>query len=131
MRALSLSLCVLQVTLISPGIIFTEFGCNALHGGIDSRALRGVAPGQEEGEVAKVIMHAVRASRSLSLYLSQYPHTCRSPRHSHVTATRARAVRGLQLRTRAEDVYSAPGARQKMLDYLGELTRDPPPEALS
>lgn len=48
-------------TIVSPGLVYTEFGSNALHGGIDSRKLRGKAPGQEEDAVARVIMYAIRA----------------------------------------------------------------------
>jgi short-subunit dehydrogenase len=76
------------ITTVSPGLVFTEFGVNALHGGVDSRALRGVAPGQEVESVAATILHAMR--------------------------------------TGAHDVYTARGARRRMLDYLGALAQDPP-----
>ena len=45
---------------VSPGLVFTEFGNNALHGGCDSRALRGKAVGQDEDEVARVIIGVIR-----------------------------------------------------------------------
>jgi len=78
-------------TTVSPGLVYTEFGLNALHGGIDSRALRGKAPGQEPDAVASVVLHAIRM--------------------------------------RAVDLYTAPGAKQRMLDYLEGLAQDPPVEA--
>ncbi|MCU0633563.1 MAG: SDR family oxidoreductase [Gemmatimonadaceae bacterium] len=40
------------VSLVSPGVVYTEFGVNAVHGGPDSRKLPG---GQEPGVVAEVI----------------------------------------------------------------------------
>jgi NADP-dependent 3-hydroxy acid dehydrogenase YdfG len=46
----------IQFTLVSPGVVFTDFGKNALHGGPDSRSLPG---GQDVGEVAKVIADSV------------------------------------------------------------------------
>ena len=57
----------ITVSLVSPGLVFTEFGSNALHGGVDSRALRGVAPGQEEDAVARVILHAIR-TQAIDVY---------------------------------------------------------------
>ena len=47
-------------SLVSPGIVYTEFGCNALHGGYDSRSLRPQGVGQEEDEVAKVIIDVIK-----------------------------------------------------------------------
>lgn len=44
------------VTLILPGVVATEFGNNALHGGIDSRKMPGAQPAPE---VAKVIADAI------------------------------------------------------------------------
>jgi NADP-dependent 3-hydroxy acid dehydrogenase YdfG len=42
----------IQVTLVSPGVVYTEFGKNAVHGGPDSRQL---PEGQSAEEVAAVI----------------------------------------------------------------------------
>lgn len=42
----------IQVSLVSPGVVHTDFGLNALHGGPDSRQLPG---GQAAEEVAAVI----------------------------------------------------------------------------
>lgn len=44
------------VSLVSPGLVYTDFGTNALHGGIDSRK---IPNGQDADEVAAVIMQAV------------------------------------------------------------------------
>jgi NADP-dependent 3-hydroxy acid dehydrogenase YdfG len=41
----------IQVSLVSPGIVATEFGTNAVHGGIDSRAMPMVQPVEEVAEV--------------------------------------------------------------------------------
>lgn len=54
----------LCVTLVSPGVVATEFGLNALHGGVDSRALPFAQPA---GEVAEVILEAVR-TRAADVY---------------------------------------------------------------
>ncbi len=48
----------IQFTLVSPGVVFTDFGRNALHGGPDSRSLPG---GQDVSEVAKVIADSVES----------------------------------------------------------------------
>ena len=48
----------LEVTLVSPGVVRTDFGLNALHGGPDSRALPG---SQAVEEVAEVIVQAIRS----------------------------------------------------------------------
>jgi NAD(P)-dependent dehydrogenase (short-subunit alcohol dehydrogenase family) len=52
------------VTLVSPGITFTGFGLNALHGGVDSRSLPG---GQTAEEVAAVIADAIE-TKALDVY---------------------------------------------------------------
>ena len=44
------------VSLVSPGVVYTEFGKNALHGGADSRAL---PDGQEPDEIARVIAQVI------------------------------------------------------------------------
>jgi NADP-dependent 3-hydroxy acid dehydrogenase YdfG len=48
------------VTTVSPGVVATEFGVNALHGGPDSRGMPG---GQSAEEVAAVVLDAIRARR--------------------------------------------------------------------
>jgi short-subunit dehydrogenase len=48
------------VSLVSPGIVYTDFGKNASHGGPDSRALSG---GQEPPEVAEVIARVIQDRR--------------------------------------------------------------------
>jgi hypothetical protein len=67
------------VSLVSPGVVYTDFGANAMHGGPDSRALPG---GQEPAEVARVIADVIA--------------------------------------TRATDVYTIPGSRQRVLDAMAE-----------
>jgi NADP-dependent 3-hydroxy acid dehydrogenase YdfG len=74
----------IQVSLVSPGVVRTEFGVNAAHGGPDSRTLPN---SQSADEVAEVIAGVVVS--------------------------------------RAPDVYTRPGARQMILDYLGALGQDP------
>jgi NAD(P)-dependent dehydrogenase (short-subunit alcohol dehydrogenase family) len=54
----------IQVSLVSPGVVWTDFGRNARHGGPDSRQL---PDGQEPGEVAAVIA-GVLASRRPDVY---------------------------------------------------------------
>jgi NADP-dependent 3-hydroxy acid dehydrogenase YdfG len=44
------------VSLVSPGVVYTDFGRNAVHGGPDSRQLPG---GQEPQAVARVIAHVI------------------------------------------------------------------------
>jgi short-subunit dehydrogenase len=50
----------IQLSLVSPGIVWTEFGNNAVHGGADSRAAQN---GQEASEVAAVIASVVRSRK--------------------------------------------------------------------
>jgi short-subunit dehydrogenase len=54
----------IQVTLISPGVVATEFGLNAIHGGVDSRTIPGA---QTPEEVAEVIAGAI-GSRDPDVY---------------------------------------------------------------
>jgi len=75
----------IQVSLVSPGVVRTEFGVNAVHGGPDSRVLPN---SQSADEVAAVIAGVIASRRS--------------------------------------DVYTRPGARQMVLDYLGALGEDAP-----
>lgn len=51
----------IQVTAVHPGIVSTEFGLNALHGGADSRALPN---SQTAEEVAEVIAEAIANPRA-------------------------------------------------------------------
>lgn len=52
------------VSLVSPGVVFTEFGLSSLHGGPDSRAF---PDGQTAEEVAAVIEQAI-LTRATDLY---------------------------------------------------------------
>jgi short-subunit dehydrogenase len=54
----------IQVTLVSPGVVRTDFGLNALHGGQDSRSL---PDSQSAAEVATVIADAIE-SRAADVY---------------------------------------------------------------
>jgi short-subunit dehydrogenase len=51
----------ITVTLVSPGIVATDFGLNAMHGGFDSRGLPGA---QDVQEVAEVIARAIETPRA-------------------------------------------------------------------
>ncbi|MDI1479410.1 SDR family NAD(P)-dependent oxidoreductase [Polyangium sp. y55x31] len=48
------------VTTVSPGIVATDFGLNAVHGGVDSRSLPGA---QSVDEVADVVIDVIRNPR--------------------------------------------------------------------
>ena len=54
----------IQISLVSPGVVRTDFGLSALHGGPDSRALPG---SQSAEEIAEVIASVIR-SRKADLY---------------------------------------------------------------
>ena len=54
----------IQITLISPGVVATDFGNNALYGGVDSRSLPGA---QSAEDVAEVIASAID-SRGADIY---------------------------------------------------------------
>ncbi len=54
----------IQVSLVSPGVVATDFGLNAVHGGMDSRAIPG---GQSAEEVAGVIASVIE-SREADIY---------------------------------------------------------------
>lgn len=56
----------IQFTLVSPGVVRTDFGLNALHGGPDSRTFPG---SQSAEEVAEVIARAIE-SREPDVYTS-------------------------------------------------------------
>jgi len=51
----------IEVTLVSPGVVRTDFGLNALHGGMDSRQL---PESQSAEEVAAVIVWAIRTGKA-------------------------------------------------------------------
>ena len=74
----------IQISLVSPGVVRTEFGVNAVYGGPDSRTL----PNSQSAEDVAEVIAGVIASR-------------------------------------APDVYTRPGARQMILDYLAALGQDP------
>ncbi|HYW31853.1 MAG TPA: SDR family NAD(P)-dependent oxidoreductase [Gemmatimonas sp.] len=57
----------IQVTLVSPGVVRTDFGLNALHGGPDSRTL---PDSQSAEDVAAVIAEAI-ATRAPDLYTAR------------------------------------------------------------
>ena len=50
----------IEVTLVSPGVVRTDFGLNAMHGGTDSRQL---PASQSAEEVAAVIVWAIRTGK--------------------------------------------------------------------
>jgi NADP-dependent 3-hydroxy acid dehydrogenase YdfG len=70
----------IQVSLVSPGVVRTEFGLNAMHGGPDSREFPN---SQSAAEVAAVIARVIA--------------------------------------TRAPDVYTLPGARERVAAYYASL----------
>ena len=57
----------IQISLVSPGVVQTEFGANALHGGPDSRSLPN---SQTADEVAAVIAEVI-ATRKADVYTRQ------------------------------------------------------------
>jgi NADP-dependent 3-hydroxy acid dehydrogenase YdfG len=50
----------IQISLVSPGVVYTEFGRSALHGGPESREFPG---GQTPQEVAEVIAGVIKSRR--------------------------------------------------------------------
>jgi NADP-dependent 3-hydroxy acid dehydrogenase YdfG len=74
----------IQFSLVSPGVVWTEFGANAMHGGPDSRRF---PDGQSAEEVAEVIADVVAS--------------------------------------RAPDVYTRPGHRQRVVAYYSSTGVDP------
>jgi short-subunit dehydrogenase len=54
----------IQFTLVSPGVVRTEFGANAVHGGPDSRAL----PNSQSAEEVAEVIAGVIASRKPDVY---------------------------------------------------------------
>jgi short-subunit dehydrogenase len=51
----------IHVSCVHPGVVTTEFGMKALHGGIDSRAFPGA---QSAEEVAEVIVSTIETPRA-------------------------------------------------------------------
>jgi NAD(P)-dependent dehydrogenase (short-subunit alcohol dehydrogenase family) len=74
----------IQFSLVSPGVVWTNFGLNAMHGGPDSRQF---PDGQTSEEVAEVIAGVVES--------------------------------------RAPDVYTRPGFRDRIIDYYSSTGTDP------
>jgi NADP-dependent 3-hydroxy acid dehydrogenase YdfG len=74
----------IQITLVSPGVVRTDFGKNAFHGGPDSRQL---PDSQSAEEVAEVIAGVIES--------------------------------------RAADVYTRPGARERIAGYYASVGVDP------
>jgi hypothetical protein len=72
------------VSLVSPGVVRTEFGLNALHGGPDSREL---PASQSAEEVAAVVADVIA--------------------------------------TKAIDVYTRPGSRDRVVAYYATAAADP------
>ncbi len=54
----------IQFSLVSPGVVYTDFGLNAIHGGVDSRTIPG---GQTPEEVAAVIAGVIE-NRKADVY---------------------------------------------------------------
>ncbi len=44
----------IQISLVSPGVVATDFGLNAVHGGVDSRAIPGRPVGRRSGRRHRV-----------------------------------------------------------------------------
>jgi len=74
----------IQISLVSPGVVYTDFGNSAIHGGPDSRSF---PDGQTAEEVADVIAEVIESRRP--------------------------------------DVYTRPGARERVLGYYGTVGEDP------
>jgi NADP-dependent 3-hydroxy acid dehydrogenase YdfG len=74
----------IQISLVSPGVVRTDFGLNAMHGGPDSRQFPG---SQSAEEVAAVIARVIA--------------------------------------TREADVYTLPGARERVAAYYASIGADP------
>lgn len=73
----------IQISLVSPGVVYTDFGNSAVHGGPDSRSF---PEGQSAEDVAEVIASVIES--------------------------------------RAPDVYTRAGARQRILDYYATVGED-------
>jgi NADP-dependent 3-hydroxy acid dehydrogenase YdfG len=79
----------IAVSLVSPGVVATEFGKNAAHGGPDSRSLPNA---QDVSEVGEVIAWVIE--------------------------------------TRKPDVYTFPGAKAAVSNFVSQLGEDPPASVL-
>ncbi len=53
-----------NVCCLMPGVVHTDFGLSALHGGLDSRTM----PGQSAPEVAVIIADAIQSQRNGDVY---------------------------------------------------------------
>jgi NAD(P)-dependent dehydrogenase (short-subunit alcohol dehydrogenase family) len=51
----------IYVSTVSPGVVATDFGLQALHGGVDSKTLPGAQPAREVAEVIASVIEAPRA----------------------------------------------------------------------
>lgn len=51
----------IQISLVSPGVVATEFGLNAVHGGVDSREIPGSQSAQEVSAVIADVIETRRA----------------------------------------------------------------------
>jgi short-subunit dehydrogenase len=60
----------IQFSLVSPGVVRTDFGLNALHGGVDSRQL----PNSQSAEEAAEVIAGVIESRRPDVYTQQGAH---------------------------------------------------------
>jgi len=80
----------ITISLVSPGIVATEFGASGLHGGPDSRSL---PYPQDVNEVGEVIAWVIE--------------------------------------TRKIDVYTRPGSKAMMTQFLEKLGEDPPASVLA
>src|ERR1035437_1763872 len=60
----------IQFSLVSPGVVRTEFGVNARHGGPDSR----VVPGSQSAEEVAVVVADLVESRRPDIYTQQGAH---------------------------------------------------------
>jgi NADP-dependent 3-hydroxy acid dehydrogenase YdfG len=74
----------IQISLVSPGVVRTDFGLNAMHGGPDSRQF----PGSQSAEEVAAVIAGVIA-------------------------------------TRAPDVYTLSGARERVAAYYASIGSDP------
>jgi NADP-dependent 3-hydroxy acid dehydrogenase YdfG len=57
----------IQISLVSPGVVRTDFGLNAVHGGQDSRAI----PGSQSAEEVAAVIAGVVESRLPDVYTRQ------------------------------------------------------------
>jgi short-subunit dehydrogenase len=60
----------IQFSLVSPGVVRTDFGLNAIHGGPDSRQL----PGSQSAEEAAAVIAGVIESRQPDMYTQRGAH---------------------------------------------------------